>query len=256
MSPPFPGSVGGVVAVWDADDLSLSDGDYVSSWTDRHAGKVLSASGSLRPTFRASRARIGYRSAVEFDGTNLLELGSSLTSTSSGAVIVTGKLVQGLAWGSGDVDYYNPNWHVVQGGRFSGAIRAQALETTTNAMAEWVYNSSSTTTSHWEWSSNGSAWTVRDNNASLSLAVGGVGNTGLWFGGVTGRDNFSVGGIHLHPYNDGPYGGLLTGWISTVVVLSSVPTGPARDDLYRWLRGSSGGWSIGALRFGGGSGWH
>ena len=66
--PGLPSS--GLVALWRASDLALSDGDPVSTWAPGSGTPgSLTGSGSARPTYRATGSPSG-GPCVEFDGSN------------------------------------------------------------------------------------------------------------------------------------------------------------------------------------------
>ena len=237
----FPASVGSVVAVWDASDLALADGDPVGSWVDRVNGHTLTASGSARPTFAASANRVGARPAITFDGSSdVLAVGSNLTTSTSGVVIVLGEITDGIAWSSADVNASNPHYYYMFGGRFSGLLRMQSAATSVGGTAGiGLVTVSETGPAVWEWASSGFAsggYSIRKNNTPLTLSPLFAGNNGRWFGDVANRDNFTV-GAQVASAGNGGTNTFMAGWISAVIVLNAIPAEGPRSDLYRWLLG-------------------
>lgn len=65
-----PDSISGLLRWYDADTLSLTDGDFVSSWTDKSsfANHAVQANSANKPIFKA--AIINGKNVVRFDGSN------------------------------------------------------------------------------------------------------------------------------------------------------------------------------------------
>lgn len=103
--PRTPPPVGSQLAAWWAADLALSDGDPVSSWTDRIGGVSIANTLTARLTYR--RSHVGGRPAVDFDGTNDVLFVSNQLSNSAVGTVVAVVLVDTTSgsrgvWSSGD----------------------------------------------------------------------------------------------------------------------------------------------------------
>ena len=123
----------GLVALWDAADLELSDGAAVGTWAPS-AGTpgTLTASGSERPTFRATGSPSG-GPCVEFDGSNDVLSLSSPSGLPSGAAAGTIVAIVARAVGGSGLR------HVVQLGNV-GSLTGRGLATSNGAWAthEWA----------------------------------------------------------------------------------------------------------------------
>jgi len=122
----------GLVALWRASALSLSDGDPVSSWAPSSGTPgTLTASGSERPTFRAQGSPSG-GPCVEFDGSNDILSLASPSGLPVGAAAGTIVAIVARAVGGSGLR------HVVQLGNV-GSLTGRGLATSDGAWAthEW-----------------------------------------------------------------------------------------------------------------------
>lgn len=122
----------GLVALWRASALSLADGDPVSSWAPSSGTPgTLTASGSERPTFRATGSPSG-GPCVEFDGSNDVLSLSSPSGLPSGAAAGTIVAIVARAVGGSGLR------HVMQYGSV-GSLTGRGLATSEGAWAthEW-----------------------------------------------------------------------------------------------------------------------
>lgn len=101
--PGLPSS--GLVALWRASDLVLSDGDPVSTWAPGSGTPgSLTGSGSARPTYRATGSPSG-GPAVEFDGSNDEMTLSSPVGLPSGAAAGTMVAIVSRAFHNGSLSF-------------------------------------------------------------------------------------------------------------------------------------------------------
>jgi hypothetical protein len=122
----------GLVALWRASDLALSDGDPVSTWAPSVGTPgSLTGSGSARPTFRATGSPSG-GPCVEFDGSNDELSLSSPVGLPSGAAAGTMVAIVARAVGGSGLR------HVVQIGNV-GSLTGRGLVTSDGVWAthEW-----------------------------------------------------------------------------------------------------------------------
>lgn len=222
---PFPTSL---THWWLADDLAaVGDGNAVSSWTDRISGVAVANTSTARPLYRATG--LGSQPSVEFDGSNdslVYSASDPVATTNVGAVIavVTFGATTGSVWSSGD-DAVSTRY--MFGNLTSSRLRMQAAQ---NASADVVSFSQSTGTGIFEWQANG-IWELRKNNAVQAFTVDGGANVGRWFGGVTGRDRFSLGSLA----SNNTQNNYLTGHIASLMILNAPLTDPQRAPLYGYL---------------------
>lgn len=233
VSPP---PISSTVAVWWAGDLVLANDDPVSTWTDRVNSVSLTASGTVRPTYKVAGFPGDYPS-VYFDGTNdTLSRASSLSSASSGCVVAV-------------VAINNPSsapilWehlYTVGGVRYligstvstSTPIR---LRQRNNDAADGVSGDTAVVSGDavaFEWSSNGSAWALRHNNVTQSLTVDAGSNTGEWFNSVTSADRFSIGAFNTNS-------NYTQGHVAYLGVFSAELSSSDRANLYQWIKDNYG----------------
>lgn len=99
VPPPGPGGVGGAdgtttLELWlDANDLSLSDGAAVDTWTDASGNtRDVTQSGSKRPTYNTSTSGFNGRPVLDFDGTDdVLSSSKNLDLTSGYTLFIVGR---------------------------------------------------------------------------------------------------------------------------------------------------------------------
>jgi hypothetical protein len=90
--PPVPAAS---YSSWWADDLVLSNGAAVSSWTPRNdglsAGNLTQGTGSKQPNYRSASGTMGGRPSVEFDGVDDTMKSSAFASAvTNGTVVIVG----------------------------------------------------------------------------------------------------------------------------------------------------------------------
>lgn len=233
LSPP---SITSQVAVWWANDLALSDGAAVSSWVDRVGSfDAAQATGSRQPIYRSSG--IGGHPAVDFDGTDDIlryAAANAVTTSTSGCVLAVvlfdtvPDAVQAV-WASSD------EATIVR--RILGGPRATTLtsflsqrnnDTTDDVSGDDVLSSS--TAYMLEWSSSGTAYSLRRNNDPQSLTVHTGSNNGDWFGDTANRDNFTLGARQTTAV-DSP----IDGKIALLIVANAELSSGDRTLIYDWV---------------------
>lgn len=80
------------------------------------------------------------------------------------------------------------------------------MQAAVGGTANWVYTPASTGLASWEWSSSGSAWTIRKNNTLQSLTLGGGANNGGWLS-IAARDRLGIGTAVYNNINDSWFDG-------------------------------------------------
>lgn len=230
--PPVPGSC---AALWWADDLAdTGDSNPVSAWTDRVNGHVVSASSTRRPTFRLTG--LASRPSVQFDGSDdclALSAPNPVSVSSTGSVVVVAAISGGTPWSSGD-DATSNNY--LLGIRDNGSSQFRMQLNPGAPSASIAYTSTPDAAPHvFEWSATGASggWSIRYDNVVRSLS--GV-NPGTWFGAVSGRDRFGLGGLVYNSTTNN----FLTGHLALVLVTDAVLSPGDRSSLYAWISGRYG----------------
>ena len=196
--PPVPAST---VALWWADDLAVADGGNVTSWTDRVGGHVLT-NPSTAPVMRTTGGA-NSKPTVEFNGTSsYLEKGAAdaISTASQGVVIavvsITTPTAGAAVWSSADTAVNNRYIYGATRYQTVGEIDVQQTNSGGSDAVRGSTGVTAGTPSLLEWSSSGSAYNFRLNNATQTSTTYVGSNTGDWFGDTTGRDNFTLGAVH------------------------------------------------------------
>lgn len=229
-----PPPITSTAAMWWASDLAVADGDPVSSWADRVNSVTVSNSGSNRPTMDADGA--GGRPGVRFQrsSTQYLVSNAQLSSALSGCVVAvvaftgghasTIQVVAGAGFSGGNTRF----------NRFSnsGSTEKARLYQRNNDTAGVVSGGTNLGTSlrTIEWSSNGSAWTIRVNGTAETLSVDSDSNNGDWFGDTDLVDRFAIGAevasALLFPFD---------GTLAYLGVFNAELSTDDRSALYAWI---------------------
>lgn len=249
MSPPTPANP---AAVWWADDLALSDGAAVSSWTDRVNGRTVSqAASGNRPLFRA--AGLNGRPSVQFDGVNDylgLSAANAVSNASSGCVVAVAIPLSPSAngqtiWCSSDIATID--WRLA-GATLNGRLSVLQKQVVTSGDPDDVMlgNTPLTTSPRaFEWSSNGSSYAMRINNSAEPFTVFSGANSGDWFSKTLNRDNFTIGALLRTTL----YTPTFAGHVAYLGVFDSPLSAGDRADLYDWINSyyfsRKRGWSVG-----------
>ncbi len=95
-----PTDFSGLQAWWKADALSLNDGDPIGSWTDSSGNsKTLSASGSVRPTYKTSI--YNGQPIARYDGTDDAMTHTNIALTGDLTIMAVVKMTAGVICGIG-----------------------------------------------------------------------------------------------------------------------------------------------------------
>jgi hypothetical protein len=236
-----PPVVASQVACWWADDLVgvVADTDPVSSWVDRTSSFDATASSTVRPTFNLDGVG-GGKPSVDFDGTNdVLTYSGILTSATQGCVIMVcapvslpTSSVNDTYWGAGDVASGN---RYLQAGPYnvSGTTRMflDQFNSTGEDFPRSTTDAMSAGTDYvMEWSSSGTAYSMRLNNNSQSLSFVVGSDTGDWFGDVSNVDNFTIGALVISSTTN--YSPVR---VSLLLVADAELSAGDRTALYDWI---------------------
>jgi hypothetical protein len=238
VTPRTPPAVASTAAVWWAGDLSLADGDPVSTWTDRIGGVSIANSLTARPTYRS--AHIGGRPAVDFDGSNDVLYASNPLSTAASGAVVAVVLVDTTSgsrgvWSSGDeasASYYLLGTSSTSASGGTGRISLEAAQTSLQPHIRGNTTTLSTATPYLlEWSSSGSAHALKVNGAGESITVLSGTSNGRWFSGVSFRDSFALGALKFN----GTATAYLDGAIAFLLVTTAPLSSGDRTALHSWV---------------------
>lgn len=236
--PNDPPTITNTAAVWWADDLQLNDTDPVSSWVDRVNSKVISQTGSARPTYDENG--IGSKPSVNFDGADdLLELGNALTSSNEGCIVAVTKIVESnpntkCIW-SACAD--NSHEQYLMGRLGYPTINKFGIQYDGNGDPDHTVLGNSPLTNDdvvMEWSTNGVSWGLRLNNTLETLNVEDGVNSGSWFGDVGSMNEFVVGAERFRSGSLYTIGHL-NFRLAYLGVYSSELSSGDRTDLYNWI---------------------
>ena len=229
-----PPDITDAVAVWWAGDLSLADNAGVASWTDRVSSITVSPV-TDNPTYQLFA--LNGQPAVLFDGTNDVFTTTNTVSTSADgcvvAVLATSEVDdQQAIWSSSDGSVLN---RYITGSIGLNNLRVRQYNADTLDDVEGGSLPAINTLTAFEWSSNGSAYTLRINNTPETLSTVSGSNTGDWFSDVSGRDNFTIGGLDLN--NAGPIFLLMNPdtYLGYLGVFDSPLSTDDRTALYNWI---------------------
>jgi hypothetical protein len=123
----------------EADSISGSDGDVVSTWENPGSLADLTASGSARPTLRTGFYGINERAALEFDGSDDFFTLPSLAALTEATIILVSKLDKDPPATVGKTGLWNLGTDAVNGTAFpytSGGIY-EAAGTTSRKTTGW-----------------------------------------------------------------------------------------------------------------------
>lgn len=197
-SPSGPPVLGSAVATWWADDLATADGGSVTSWTDRVSGIALTTFNTA-PTMRTTGGA-NSRKAVEFNGTSGslgINVANPVSNASQGCVIVVGQVTTPTdgesIWSSSTMS--STTRYLAAAGKFGVGNGQIELQQRNNDTADVVRGSTvlpAGTNCLMEWSSSGTAYAFRVDNATQTMAATGGANTGDWFADTT-RTHFCLG---------------------------------------------------------------
>lgn len=232
-TPPTPASP---VAVWWAGDLALSDGAGVSSWVDRvNSVTVVQATSGNQPVFDADGAN--GRPSVNFDGSNdYLGLASSLSSALAGCVVAVVQItdpLQGQSVWANSVGS-SPSRYLIGVTRYStgGEVESQQRNNDTDDVVRGSTAVTAATLAALEWSSSGTAYAHRLNNATQAMTAFAGSNNGDWFGDVSSPDRWRIGAL---AYNN-THTSYLAGRVAYLGVFSAQLSSGDRSALYGWLK--------------------
>jgi len=192
--------LGSAVATWWADDLATADGGSVTSWVDRIHGKTLSTLNAAPVMRRTGGANS--KPTIEFNGsTQAFEMteANALSTALQGCVVVVGQVTTptngNTIWCTADV---GSGFRYLLGTcRVSGGeLEVQQRNNDTKNLVHGSTSVGSATYRLMEWSSSGTAYAHRLDNAAQTMTVRGGSNTGNWFGDTSARDNFTLGALH------------------------------------------------------------
>ena len=191
-----PAVIQGCVLHLRAEDLALSNGAKVTSWTDRVSGKVFANSTTdQQPLYQT--AGIGGQPSVLFDGSDdILTLDDTI-----GAYAQTGTIF--AVWNSvsnaSPHDYFfcygagnTSNYHVITAFRSGYAELLNTAAGTTNQIRGNTLTNTTGVDHYAMWASSGTAYEIRLDGAAQAETVGSGTNDGQWLGDAT-LDRMSIG---------------------------------------------------------------
>lgn len=233
-----PPTVTSQAACWWADDLvgTYGDGDPIDTWTARGSIAV-SASGSARPTLDVDG--VGGKPGAAFNGTShrmLSEFASVPSEALQGCVVAVVHFDSAAAEGIW-CEASNSNFRYTYGWVAEISTNGRLIyEQSNNDPAD---NLRSTTTDinagsayALEWSSSGTAITMRVNNGVETISVISGGNNGDWFGDSTSSAYWSMGDLYV---NNAWLGVFLAGKIAYLMVADAELSSGDRTALYDWI---------------------
>lgn len=228
-----PPSITSKVAEWWAEDLTEADGAGVQTWTDRVSSRQATANVETnRPTMRTNG--IGGMRALDFDGSSdQLQWIGSLSTATSGCVVAV--VMADTTSGTDTVwaEASSSNFRYTYGWLANGGAGI-GIEQANNSSADTVRGGSHSVDTPYalEWSSSGTAWTLRINNSSQSLTVVAGSNSGDWFGDSTSNYSFSIGSALI---NNSYLSAFFDGKIAYLMVADAELSSGDRTALYDWI---------------------
>jgi hypothetical protein len=219
-------------AVWVANDLALSDGAAVASWTDRVSGYNPSAAGTLQPLYRTTG--INGRPAVDFDGSNDI-----LAYTAANGI---GGTTLGCAIVVMEMEVASSEYRILSSCDEASTVRYWTCGTVTgnqmttanrnNDTADSLNGNDVMTTGIYclEWSSSGTTTAMRRNNDPQTVSVTSGANNGDWIGDITARDNFTIGALKRTSTTN-----FFNGKIALIMVADAELSTDDRTTLYGWI---------------------
>lgn len=223
-----PTDISNLVLWLRADDVGLSDGATVTTWTSREGSSFAftQATAGKKPTYVASSS-INSQPAVSFDGGDLLAVASVVTVANVGTIAV-------ICRRSGDSNYqtlygqcqgngtsYMPFYH-----RYSSAKLAFESNATGNAQASQTTSTGSNDFCIVQ--SSGTAITMRKNGVDQTVTDG---SSGAWFAD-NNFANSSIGGLKYDVANDVFF---FTGLIAEVLIYDRKITSQEIADLESYV---------------------
>lgn len=224
-------------AVWVADDTGLSNGGTTSSWLDRSGTRSMAQATSSKQAVM-NTAGVGGQPAFDFDAVDdIFRFAGTIHTNTTGHVFLIMRidtLGAKAPWATSDeasdIESLFGSLSTISGGA-ANKLEVNARDNATQNRVSSSTTTLATATDYLlEWASDGSSYTMRVNDVLQSKTVPVGSDNGLWFSGIPGRDNVTLGGWKR---NSGEV--LLCDCkIATAVFTAVTMSAAERNSLYGW----------------------
>lgn len=226
---PDPPSITNQVALWWANDLELADADPVSSWTDRLGGKVVSNTGTNRPTWMVNG--INGLPSVDFESASSQYLFNTTSALFTGGTGVWVAVFQMESFPASTPSVWSSchsgslvRWVycTTSSSQISVSQRNNDTAGTVNGSTDLVVD----TAYCMEISANGGSYSARLNNVAEFTNQG----NGDWYVNTSFLDRFAIGARVMSSVS-----GYMDGMLSFLFYASAPLSDPDRSSLYGWI---------------------